>query len=330
MMSSKCFSVNRNAFDRANGAIDISLRHPKSTLSISSFLRECRKTQRVFRVTQRHVNAPINPSERLANDRKANDRKSKWMLLFVGAVSLVLFGCAAKPQPVVDVYMEPVVERSHAQIDTETGAMTLEQKGVAVTLQPLTEVDLFALTDEPWMNPYLVVERNGAVEPLYTVFEVTVQNLDASRVQVADDAAVLIDKNGAQHAALPYDYFERLYDDVDTSRSEVIARPYYPYAYAPYRYPYHYAPYSPASYYYSYVDVEALEEGRSMAQDSIFAGGKLFRGAKRRGLLIFDRLEADATEVRLVVSGIRIIPPDGQPIEPDFKFDFKQVVAVKR
>ena len=277
-----------------------------------------RKRQRPFRMTQTPVGALCKrASERLANNKKANDREPKWMLLFVGAVSLVLFGCAAKPQPVVDVYMEPVVERSHAQIDTETGAMTLEQKGVAVTLQPLTEVDLFALTDEPWMNPYLVVERNGAVEPLYTVFEVTVQNLDASRVQVADDAAVLVDKAGAQHAALPYDYFERLYDDVDTSRSEVIARPYYSY---------HYVPYSPASYYYSYVDVEALEEGRSMAQDSIFAGGKLFRGAKRRGLLIFDRLEADATDIRVIVTGIRAIRLN-KADDLVFKFDFKQVIA---
>ncbi len=246
--------------------------------------------------------------------------QTKWMLLFVGAVSLMICGCAVKPQPAVDVYMEPVAERSPAQIDTETGTMTLEQKGVAVTLQPLTEVDLFALTDDPGINPYLVVERNGAVEPLYTVFEVTVHNLDTPRVQVAEDAAVLIDKNGAQHAALPYDYFERLYDDVDTSRSEVIARPYYPY---------HYAPYYPSYYHHSYVDVEALEEGRSMAQDSIFAGGKLFRGAKRRGLFIFDRLDNDATEVRMVVSGIRIVPADGQQVELEFKFDFKQVVALK-
>lgn len=254
---------------------------------------------------------------------------TKWMLLFVGAVSFVLCGCAAKPHPAVDIYMEPVAERSSAQIDTQTGAMTIEQKGIAVTLQPLTEVDLFALTDEPWMNPYLVVERNGAVEPLYTVFEVTVHNLDSPRVQVADDAAVLIDKNGAQHAALPYDYFERLYDDVDISRGEVTARPVYPYAYSPY-YRYGYAPYYPSYYrYYSYVDEEALEGGRALAEDSIFAGGKLFRGAKRRGLLIFNRLENDATEVRLVVSGIQIIPLEGQPIEPEFKFDFKQVVAVK-
>ena len=287
-----------------------------------------RKRQRRFRMTQRDVNVPINPSERLANDRKP-----KWMLLFVGAVSLVLFGCAAKPQPVVDVYMEPVVERSHAQIDTETGAMTLEQKGVAVTLQPLTEVDLFALTDEPWMNPYLVVERNGAVEPLYTVFEVTVQNLDASRVQVADDAAVLVDKAGAQHAALPYDYFERLYDSVDIDnvdvglrRSMLLDKPTSPFALRRTENPYHYAPYSPASYYYSYVDVEALEEGRSMAQNSIFAGGKLFRGAKRRGLLIFDRLEADATDIRVIVTGIRAIRLN-KADDLVFKFDFKQVIA---
>ena len=254
---------------------------------------------------------------------------TKWMLLFVGAMSLVLCGCAAKPHPAVDVYMEPMAERSPAQIDTQTGAMTIEQKGVAVTLQPLTEVDIFALTDEPWMNPYLVVERDGAVEPLYTVFEVTVHNLDSQRVQVADDAAVLMDQNGAQHAALPYDYFERLYDDVDTSGGEITARSVYPYSYSPY-YRYGYAPYSSSYYgYYSYVDEAALEGGRALAEDSIFAGGKLFRGAKRRGLLIFNRLENDATEVRLVVSGIQIIPPDGQPIEPEFKFDFKQVVALK-
>ena len=50
---------------------------------------------------------------------------TKWMLLFVGAVSLVLCGCAAKPHPAVDIYMEPVAERSPAQIDTQTGAMTI-------------------------------------------------------------------------------------------------------------------------------------------------------------------------------------------------------------
>ena len=229
------------------------------------------------------------------------------LLLLTG---VFLAGCAATPYPSVEVYMEPVEGRFDAQIDPETAAATVEKKGVAVTIEPIDEVELFALTEDPRLNPYLVVERNGAVEPIYTVFGITVHNRDHRRVLV-DDIAVLIDGKDTQYANLSSDYFDSLYDDVDRSHGN---------PYMPLTYPSYYG------YYQSYVDTEALQWGRIVIEDSIFESGKLFSGARRSGLLIFDRLPSDTTDVRIVVPEVRIIHSDDKADKLQFKFDFRQVL----
>lgn len=235
------------------------------------------------------------------------------LLLLMGAL---LAGCAATPHPSIDVYMEPIAGRFNAQISAETGAATVAKNGVAVTIKPLDEVELFTLTEDPKMNPYLIVERNGSVEPIYTVFEIIVHNRDNRRV-VVDDAAVLIDANGAQYANLPNDYFDSLYDNVNLSHRNPWGAAY---PYAATAYPSYYG------YYQSYVDAEALEWGRIVIEDSIFESGKLFSGAKRSGLLIFDRLEHHATDLRIVVPGVRIIRANGKEDQLEFKLDFRQVL----
>lgn len=235
------------------------------------------------------------------------------LLLLTGAL---LAGCAVTPQPSIDVYMEPIAGRFNAQINAETGAATVAKNGVAVTIKPLDEVELFTLTEDPKMNPYLIVERNGTVEPIYTVFEIIVHNRDHRRVAV-DDTAILIDANGAQYANLPNDYFDSLYDSVNLSQRDPW-RTMYPYAAT--AYPSYYG------YYQSYIDAEALEWGRIVIEDSIFESGKLFSGAKRSGLLIFDRLESHATDLRIVVPGVRIIRSDGKEDRLEFKIDFRQVL----
>lgn len=229
---------------------------------------------------------------------------------------ILLAGCAAVPSPSVEVYMEPIAGRFNAKIDSETGAATVEKKGVAVTIESLDEVELFALTEDPRVNPYLIVEKNGAVEPIYTVFEITVHNRENSRVLV-DDIAVLIDGNDAQYANLSSDYFDSLYDNVDLSHNDPWGAGY---------------PYSPATYhsyygyYQSYVDAEALEWGRMVIEDNIFESGKLFSGAKRSGFLIFDRLPRDTTDIRIVVPQVRIIHSNGKEDKLEFKLDFRQIL----
>ena len=237
------------------------------------------------------------------------------MLLLIGVLSA---GCAVPPQPSVDVYMEPIAGRFNAQIDPESGAATVEKKGIAVTIKPFDEVELFALTEDPRVNPYLLVRKNGAVEPIYTVFDITVHNRDNRRVLV-DDTAILIDGNGVQYANLSNDYFDSLYDDVDLSQSNTWegGYPYMPTAYG--YYPYY-------GHYQSYIDAEALELGRIVIENHIFEEAKLFSGAKRSGFLIFDRLESAATDIRIVVPQIRIVHPDGKEDTLEFKIDFRQVL----
>ena len=236
------------------------------------------------------------------------------LLLLTGAL---LAGCAAAPQPSIDVYMEPMMGRFNAEINRETGAATVVKKGVAVTIKPIDEIELFALTEDPKLNPYLIVERNGAVEPIYTVFEIVVHNREHRRV-VFDDTAMLIDANGAQYANLSNAYFDSLYDDVNFARNDPWGSVYSPYT--PAAYPAYYG------YYQSYVDAEALAWGRTVIADSIFESGKLFSGAKRSGFLLFDRLESHATDIRVVVPDVRIIGPNGKADKLEFKIDFRQVL----
>ena len=237
------------------------------------------------------------------------------MLLLIGVLSA---GCAVPPQPSVDVYMEPIAGRFSAQIDPESGAATVEKKGIAVTIKPFDEVELFALTEDPRVNPYLLVGKSGDVEPIYTVFDITVHNRDNRRVLV-DDTAILIDGNGVQYANLSNDYFDSLYDNVDLSQRNTWAGgyPYVPTAYG--YYPYY-------GHYQSYIDAEALELGRIVIEDHIFEDAKLFSGAKRSGFLIFDRLERAATDIRIVVPQVRIVHPNGKEDKLEFKIDFRQVL----
>jgi hypothetical protein len=98
---------------------------------------------------------------------------------FLGIFALIttisiLVGCAPKPR--VEIYMEPVAGREQAQIDTQAGSISVEQHGVQITLEPLDEVELFELTADARINPYVGVDRWGNVEPLYTVFGIHIEN----------------------------------------------------------------------------------------------------------------------------------------------------------
>ena len=232
-------------------------------------------------------------------------------IMFVTAAMLA--GCAVAPQPIVEVYLEPIEMDVNTKINPETGAVTVLQKGIAVTIEALDEVEIFQLTDDPRINPYIIVGNRGNVESIYTVFDLTVHNLESSRVLV-EESAMLIDKNGAQYANLPYDYFEDLYDSVNRSDNNTRNTS---------TYPYHYP------YYQTYLDIASLEEGQSVVAESLFESGKLFKGAKRRGLIIFEQLTINTTDMRVTIPEIVIVHPDGKEEKLKFDFDFRQIVAEK-
>lgn len=229
-------------------------------------------------------------------------------------VVVLIVGCAVAPKPSIDVFIEAVEGQVNSKIHPETGAITMIQNGVAVTIEPIDEVEIFSLTEDPHINPYVVVDRSGNVEQMYTIFDITVLNIDASRVLV-EDSSTLIDKNGAQYANLPYAFFQDLYDNFDSSEFSTNPTPRYP----------HYYPYYPR--YRTYLDVASLEEGHAIVADTLLESGKLFKGAKKRGLLIFDRLDHVTTDLRISVSDVRIVDSDGKEKKLKFHFDFRQVVV---
>ena len=270
---------------------------------------------------------------------------------FLGIFALIttisiLVGCAPKPQ--IEIYMEPVAGREHAQIDEQAGSISVERHGVQITLEPLDEVDLFELTEDPRINPYLAIDRWGNVEPLYTVFGIHIENRSDSRV-IIDPTAILVDSNGEQYSALPYDYFKELYEDV---RPRTVAfydpgyRFGYPYPRSYYRSPYRHFYYSPYSYrlgyryhhryrntryrvYDYYPDPAAVNHERLVARETVFDGGRLFSGAQREGFLVFDRLDIGATDVKVILPEVQIIKKKKKRSKSDFVFDFRQVVNVQ-
>jgi hypothetical protein len=261
-----------------------------------------------------------------------------WGIFILLTAISIWVGCGPKPYP--EIYMEPVPGRENAQVDAKTGSIIVEQKGVRITLEPLDEVELFELTKDPGINPYIGVSRWGNVEPRYTVFEIRIQNMEHPRV-VVDQTALLVDEKGEQYGSLPYDYFKDLYDNVrprTVAFNDIGYRYYFPYPrsfyYSPYRYyfyhPYRYR-YAYPSYrvYDYYPDPYAVNNARMVARQTVFDGGKLFAGAKREGLLVFDRLDVGATDVKVIVPQVLIIDKKDQKSKIDFEFDFRQVVSVK-
>ena len=229
-------------------------------------------------------------------------------------IGTLLTGCAIVPKPEIAVFIEPVEGQTDTQIDPQTGAVTMQKNGVAVTLEPLDEIEMYSLTEDPQINPYLVVENNGNVEPIYTVFLMTVHNLNMPRV-VVEESAQLIDSNGAQYANLPFDYFEDLYGSVTNAAQGTLQSSIIP----------HYNRYYP--YYRSYLDIASLEAGQEFAAESLFESGKLFKGAKRSGLIAFDRLNRDTVDMRIIVPEISIIHSEEKHEKLKFNFDFKQVIV---
>lgn len=268
--------------------------------------------------------------------------QKSWRIVLLVLTIGIGAGCAPKPH--VDIYMLPVTGQEGAMVDTPKGAVTVEQNGVQITLEPLDEVELYEMTKDFRINPYVSVNRQGNVDPLYTVFELRVHNADNKRV-VVEDLAILIDDAGEQRASLPYAYFQELYTNVGPRTvvyRDIGYRYYYPYPRSyyrsPYRYYYGYRPfrYYPHRYFYPsyraynvYPDENHLRNSRMVVRQTVFDGGKLFPGAKRDGLLVFDRIDAGVGDVKVIIPEVLVIDKDGNQSKVDFKFDFRQVVAVK-
>lgn len=255
--------------------------------------------------------------------------------------SLLLLGCGPKAQ--VAMYMQPVASDDEYTLDETSGTLQVEKQGVHVHVRALDTAELLQLAEDDDWNPYVEVNTWGKVTPLFTVFEIMVDNQRESRVHVGP-TALLIDANGAQYGSLPYDFFKDTYDTQTYERTEVYhsyygrsayvnpysyswrGRSYHPLRYTPYA---HYRPY-PRSYYVRRTTNQEAPLRRLTARETMFQGAKLFPGAHRDGLLVFERIDEGADDVRLVLPDVVVYSGKGRARGKtiEFTFDFRQVVTV--
>ena len=260
---------------------------------------------------------------------------------------LVFLGCGPKAR--IDIYMEPIASDDEYTLERETGTISVEKEGVRISVRALDVQDLLALAEDTDWNPYIKVNAWGKVTPLFTVFEIQVENQRESRVHVGS-TALLIDANGAQYASLPYDFFKDMYDTRTYERTEVYHSyydryPYYADLYYPYRYwwrgryyhPLYYTPYwwyspRPRSYYVRRTTNREAPLRRLTARETLFQGAKLFPGARRSGLLVFERVDEGAEDLHLVIPEVVIYRGKGHKAAKtlEFAFDFRQRVAVQK
>lgn len=242
----------------------------------------------------------------------------------------ILLGCAAKP--VITSLVEPLPAEG-ARIDEKTGAVTAEKRGVVISLKPLNADELLALTDDPDINPFIDKSFWGKVRPLYTVFDMVVLNKSRDKV-VVDPFAVLITENGDQYGSLPYEYFKDVLGTVLGGKVVI---------YVPVRYRWWYDPYLDVWYYRPFwrhwwyercylrrVTYEEVKMLRLVAKQTIFDGAKLFSGAKRRGLIVFERIPEEVGEFKVVIPEVRIYRRGIEKTERiDFEFKFRQRSLVR-
>ena len=238
----------------------------------------------------------------------------------------VFVGCGAKPE--IDIYIEPVAGREGIEINQKLGSVAIEQNGVAIMIEPLDEVEVYELVAEDEINPYLRIGRWGRVDPLYTVFEIRVKNLDHPRVAI-DNMAILIDEDGTQYGSLSYDYFKDLYKNSRTTNVYRYAYP-YRYQYGRFNNPYYDPYYDNRMYRTTSGGSQEVQSAQMVARETVFDGGKIFRNGQRSGLLVFDLLDRDAKDLKLIVPEVMIFDQDRLKTKIDFAFDFRQIIGERK
>lgn len=256
-------------------------------------------------------------------------------LIYVGIVvlSCLLAGCGVRPQ--VDFYVTPVATGAEQRIDEEARSVTKEDAGkkdVSITISALDTVDLLEVTSDPHINPYVYVGNWGIVRPRYTVFDVTVKNNSESESMANFSNAVLMDEEGEQYEAIPYEEFRERYGAYRRLEREII---YYPSPYVHHRPPYYSRGRQRSPWYYHYdrygyrrpyyvrrvYDVAYLK--RAVLGGTMLKPVKLYAGGKRQGFLVFPLVARDASELKIIFPSITT--GEGRKLE----FHFERIPAEK-
>jgi len=253
-------------------------------------------------------------------------------LICIGIVALSYFlaGCGVRPQ--VDFYVNPIALGEEQRIDEKTGSVTVEEAGVSITVSALNTVDLLRVTSDVYINPYVYVSDWGVARPRYTVFDVTVKNNSESEFTIKLSNAVLMDDQGEQYNAIPYEEFRERYGEYPGLEREIIyyrspyvyyRRPYYGLRWRRYPWYYHYDRYWDHRSYHVRRVYDAGYSRRVVLRGTMLRPVKLYPGGRRQGFIVFPLVSPDASELKIIFPDI--MDEEGRMLE----FHFERIPAAK-
>jgi hypothetical protein len=216
-------------------------------------------------------------------------------------------------RPQVDFYVAPVATGPEQKIDKEIGSVIAEHEDVSIAISALNTVDLLEVTSDPHINPYVYLGDWGVVRPRYTVFDVTVKNNSESEFTAEFSSAVLMDEEGEQYEAIPYEEFKERYRAYSQLEREII---YYPSPYVYHRRPHYRSRWRPYPWYYHYdrygyhrphyvqrvYDMAYFK--RAILRGTMLRPVKLYAGGKRQGFLVFPLIAPDVSELKIIFPSI--------------------------
>jgi len=237
-----------------------------------------------------------------------------FMAIGIALLSYLLIGCGIRPQ--VDFHVRPVAVGEEQQVDEETVSLVMMDKTVSITVSPVDAVDLLEVTSDPHINPYIYISDWGVARPRYTIFDFSVKNngesgLPALTEKLSD--VVLMDDEGEQYEAIPYEEFKERYQAYPRLEREIVYSPplhghshYRPYYYRRSRRPWYYHYDNYWGYRPQYVrrvyDVSYIK--RAVLKGTMYRPVKLYPGGKRQGFLVFPLVKPDSSELRLIFPNV--------------------------
>ncbi len=251
-------------------------------------------------------------------------RRLSLMSIGVAILSCLFAACGVRPQ--VNFYVRPVAVGEEQRVNEETVSVDMEDGAVSITISAVDAVDLLEVTSDPYLNPYLYIDDWGVARPRYTIFDVIVKYNGEDEFTMNLSNAVLMDDEGEQYEAIPYEEFKERYGAYPRLEREII---YHPSPRAYYRPPYYSRRWRERPWYYHYDRYRGHGSYRvrriynvsylkgAVLKGTMYRPVMLYPGGKRQGLLVFPRMSPDTSTLKIIVPNV--VTDEGKKLE--FRFE---------
>ena len=226
----------------------------------------------------------------------------KWDVSLLLILLILISGCGPSIKTIIK--MQPILGYDAYKLDESDSSVSLTKDDVKVTVAFQDRNKLEGMSKSISTNPFLSENKI-----FFTIFSLTIENNRKDKISFDPVKCVILDGLSGQFNGLTVETLRSLYPSTYTQ--------YYTYSYV-------FDEYSPNL---AYTDDYYK---RRVAEEKMIKGGEVYPGVKRNGLLVFDRISREATNITLLIPAVTLYKGNEETAKIDFKFQFLQEVRIIR